>query len=340
MKVLVIRFSSLGDCVLLCPFLSHLKAQGASDVTIVTKAQNVELFSAVPGVDRVVGLGKNGGMRGLIQIAISYKSRDYVVIDAHNNWRSRFLSRQLGGASARIRKYYGARVGLILFKWRADIPSVKERYSDLGRFLSLPAMHGDQGQLELPASVEQRVSEILAPYEGDFIAVAPGSRWPMKRWPEDRYTELLKRICDQHGFNVMLLGDDTDEAVSLAIEWAIGPKVLNLTGRTGILEAAGFIERSICFIGNDSGLMHLAEIMKVPVIALFGPTVEAFGYYPSLPESKVCERNLSCRPCSRNGSRWCFKGTQECLREIPVDAVEGAFHDLLRGEGPRRYVLP
>jgi heptosyltransferase-2 len=340
MNVVIIRFSSLGDCILLCPFLRDLKAGGVEKVSVVTKTDYIELFSAVPGVDQVIALGKNGGVRGLLQIAEGQRQNEPVVIDAHNNWRSRFLSRKLGGAAARIPKYYRDRLGLILFKTRADIPPVRERYAELATNIGFSCDPGGIDGLELPRSSEQRALDELAEYEGDFIAIAPGSRWPMKQWPEEKYLELAGRIADKHGFNLLLLGDEKDRSITAQLQVAAGENVLDLAGRTTLLEAASYIKRSIAFIGNDSGLMHLSEAVGVPVLALFGPTVEAFGYYPSLPRSKVCERDLSCRPCSRNGSRSCPKGTQECLVEIQVDDVESVLLDLLREEGPSRYILP
>ena len=120
---------------------------------------------------------------------------------------------------------------------------------------------------------------------------------------------------------------------------AVGEAATDLSGDTGIMDAAAAIAGADCFIGNDSGLMHLSEAVGVPVVALFGPTVEAFGYYPTLARSKVIERRLSCRPCSRNGKRTCPKGTQECLMEIPVTVAADAFEDFLNERGSNRYVV-
>ncbi len=340
MKILVIRFSSLGDCVLLASLLTHLKASGASEVTIVTKSLYVPLFSAVPGVDRVIGLGDKGALGGLLQIAAEHRSNGNTIIDAHNNLRSWILSERLGGARTRVKKYHRARLGLLLFKRHVRIPSVKARYEALGLSLGFPPMKDAHGRLDLPGSAEARASEWLAPFDGEFVTVAPGSRWPMKRWGADRYLELCRRLTARYGYRVILLGDRGDQAMCASIESTLGRNVLNLAGESSILEAAALIKRSAAFIGNDSGLMHLAEIVGVPVVVLFGPTVESFGYYPSLPESKVLERDLRCRPCSKNGARPCPKASQECLTRIPVDAVEKAFMDLLKREGPRRYVIP
>jgi ADP-heptose:LPS heptosyltransferase len=75
-------------------------------------------------------------------------------------------------------------------------------------------------------------------------------------------------------------------------------------------------------VTNDSGLMHVAEAVGTPVVALFGPTVRGFGYFPSLPRSAVLETNgLECRPCSRNGRRPCWRGDHACLTRIDSEAA-------------------
>jgi ADP-heptose:LPS heptosyltransferase len=97
MKVLLIRFSSLGDCVLLCPLARHLKSKGggtgagAEEVCVVTKTAFVELFAATEGIDRVIGYDPQSGQSGLFRIARELRGHGYRVIDAHNNWRSRIL---------------------------------------------------------------------------------------------------------------------------------------------------------------------------------------------------------------------------------------------------------
>jgi heptosyltransferase-2 len=99
---------------------------------------------------------------------------------------------------------------------------------------------------------------------------------------------------------------------------------VHAAGEATLIETAALIARCETFVGNDSGLMHLAEAVGVPVVALFGPTVRAFGYAPSLPASTVVERRLACRPCSRNGAAPCPKRTYECLERIRVEDVVDA----------------
>jgi heptosyltransferase-2 len=339
MKVVVIRFSSLGDCTLLCPFLGHLKACGASEISVVTKRAYVELFAAAPAVDRIVAFDEVAGWRGLAGVVRSVRDDSRVVIDAHNTMRSRVVARALGGSTARLQKYYRERLGLILIKRAAEVPAVSRRYSALGEALGFPPLDVTTGGIEVPASILRRMRDQLSGVGSTWVAMAPGSRWPMKRWAAEKFAELARRIAQRHDCGLVLLGDRRDAASSGIVAAALGRRVVDLTGRTGILEAAAALRHSMAFVGNDSGLMHLAEAVGTPVVALFGPTVEQFGYYPSLPSSKVVERDIGCRPCSRNGSRPCPKRTQECLRDIPVDPVEEAFADLVANRGPARRIL-
>jgi heptosyltransferase-2 len=85
--------------------------------------------------------------------------------------------------------------------------------------------------------------------------------------------------------------------------------------------------------------MHLAEAVGGPVVALFGPTVDAFGYFPSLLRSRTIERRIACRPCSRNGSTPCPRRTGECLTAISAETVAGAVATLFDASAPRRIVL-
>ena len=339
MRLLVIRFSSFGDCVLLCPFLEHLKHHGAGDVAVVTKTAYVGLFSAARGVDRLIALDPKAGLRGLRHIVESHRSDGCTVIDAHNTLRSRILSAGLGGARSRIQKHFRKRFELITLKRGHELPTMSQRYSALGEALGFPPMTSGVGGIEIPRDARRRAGNLLRDVERPLLVLAPGGRWPMKRWGVEKFEALARRAVSQLGYRVVLVGDHADAAVTTRMATAIDEGVTDLAGRLEIMETAAVIETADAFVGGDSGLMHLAEAVGTPVVALFGPTVEAFGYFPSLAASKVVERDLPCRPCSRNGGRPCPKGTQECLVDLPLQAVEQALDDLLADRGPQRYVL-
>ncbi|UCG51664.1 MAG: glycosyltransferase family 9 protein, partial [Candidatus Latescibacterota bacterium] len=208
MRILVIRFSALGDCILLCPFLEHLKTHGAEQISVVTKRGYIELFAAARGVDRVIAMDEKAGFRGLGQIIRTHRAEGATVIDAHSSLRSRLLSSGLGGAGARIKKYYRERFGLILFKKPCEIPAVGERYSSLGETLGFPPMARMVGGIDIPESAQVKTRSRLGGIDPQMVAIAPGSRWPMKRWSVEKYVDLTRRIIEGHGCHVVLLGND------------------------------------------------------------------------------------------------------------------------------------
>jgi lipopolysaccharide heptosyltransferase II len=341
MKYLVLRFSSLGDCVLLLPVLKAMKENGAEEVAVVTKEQYKELLASARGVDHVIALGRRAGPTTLFRLATFLREAGYEILDAHNSLRSRLLSALAGGAARRIEKHYLARTALLLWKKHVEIPNMRERYARLlDGDIEGPIPPPGKDLISISPRVEEKVKESLAGMRERFIAVAPGSRWNEKRWAAENFARLAGRIASDHGYDIIVLGDDGDAEAGKTVAKSLGRRALDLTGKTGILETACYLKASECLICNDSGLLHLAEAVGTPVLALFGPTTEEFGYYPSLPASKTCERIIPCRPCSRNGSRPCMLGTSECLAGIDVDAVEEVFRDLVLGRGPSRYYLP
>jgi ADP-heptose:LPS heptosyltransferase len=320
MRVLVIRFSSLGDCVLLCPLLAHLKRSGAEEVVVLTKRAYADLFAFAEGADRVLAIEPGTSLWGLVRIGRSFREAARpgdIVIDAHANPRSRIVCAAAGGAHARFRKYYRERAGLIVFKRAASLPPILEQYAALAEKAGFGATTLAPGGLRIPRA-ESEAASLRVGGDRPAVAVAPGSRWRAKRWSG------FGALCDglaAAGRRVVLLGDARDRAVTAPIAAALGSHCVDAAGETTLIQTAALIARCESFVGNDSGLMHLAEAVGVRVTALFGPTVRAFGYSPSMPASAVVERALSCRPCSRNGAAPCPKRNYECLGAIRADDV-------------------
>jgi len=333
MKFLVVRFSSLGDCILLCPLLEHLKSIGAEEVVVLTKRAYADVFACATGADRVVALDSSAGPGALWRLAESFRGGDYSVIDAHASWRSRLVGWRAGRVDTRIAKHTRERLRLIVFKHAVALPSMLERYARLCEPLGLPLPVLAPGGLRIPPASQQAARDAMG--EAPFVAVAPGSRWPAKRW--NGFTHLCEMLPADH--RILLVGDDADRAHTAPIADALGDRCLDLAGRFRIMDVAAHIARARVFVGNDSGLMHLAEAVGVPVVALFGPTVDSFGYYPSLPLSRTVERQLACRPCSRNGSIPCPRGTGECLTTISADVVAQTVTTLFDSQAERRVVL-
>jgi ADP-heptose:LPS heptosyltransferase len=234
---------------------------------------------------------------------------------------------------ARITKHTRERLGLIVFKRAAQLPTMLERYARLCGPLGMKTPSLAPGGLHLPDEAVRAAARAMG--ESPFVAIAPGSRWPSKRW--GGFPKMCATLAGEN--RILLVGDAADREFTGPIARALGDRCLDITGTPSLVETAAHIARCRIFVGNDSGLMHLAEAVGVPVVSLFGPTVEAFGYYPSLARSRTIERRIACRPCSRNGSTPCPRGTGECLSVIAPDTVAHTVATLFDTSAPRRVVL-
>lgn len=336
MKFLIIRLSSLGDIVLTTPVIKALKERYPDAVVdFLVKKEYHNLLSVNPHLNRIITLDSNGvhkGLNGLLKISKELRAGGYThVIDLHGNLRSRIITSFLPGAKTLRYDKQVVKRRLILSGFK-----VKTRHT-VGAYLAslLPLGIGMQEHLPNPSiyiskDEEDGAKRFLAQAgisEGEvLIGIAPGARWPTKRWIEDGFIEIGRKAVKELGARVLIFGgpDETDLSKRVAAE--VGNKALSVAGVAGLKETAALIKRCKVFVSNDSGPMHIATAVGTPVVAIFGPTVQGFGFSP-LGESVVVEKELKCRPCSLHGSSTCPKGHFECMKGITVsevfDKVEG-----------------
>ncbi len=167
---------------------------------------------------------------------------------------------------------------------------------------------------------------------GNWLAIAPGAAHEAKKAPLAMLREITQMLAvqlkrDQRlqeaGIGLLFVGNDLDREVALGIldklDWT-GP-VLNLAGKLSLWETALALKDACGLLSNDSGLLHVAEAVGTPVAALFGPTVEAFGFAPWRAESRVFSAPLGCRPCSKHGQAECRFEDKLCFQLIQTPPV-------------------
>ncbi len=328
---LVLRFGSLGDLCLLGWSLSALAetaAAGDRRVTLVTKAAFAPLASHFHGVDEVVSLDGRG-LAPLAALAGRLRGRQWHrVVDAHHVLRSHALLVMIGHrADARLTKDTAARLRLLAGgeAGAALTRTMVARFDDI--LLPRPAAFWPE-----TADIADRRPPLQSLAVGSKsadgsrapLALAPGARWATKRWPEHHWLALLEGLAAAGEKDLRIfLGPDERSwypgSRLAAAATAAGAVVIE--GRD-LVEVARELARCRALATNDSGLLHVAEATGTPVLAFFGPTVRAFGYFPRLPASRVLETAIDCRPCSRNGKRPCHRGDLACLVAIePVTAT-------------------
>jgi heptosyltransferase-2 len=331
---LVVQTSFLGDVVLTTPLLAELARRGAVDV--VVRPEAAALLANNPDVRRVVVYDKRGsarGLGGLWRLARGLRAEGPYAAAylAQGSPRSAALA-LLAGARERV-GFDTSRNARPLYtrvvRYRADRHHA-ERLWALARPDAVPDPEQVRPRL-YPGPAERAAADaVLGPLGGaPFAALAPGSVWATKRWPY--YAELAARLAGE--LAVVVVGGSGDRGLAGAIVAACPPgRALDATGRLSLLASAALIGRARVLVTNDSAPQHLASAVGTPTLAVFGPTVPAFGFGPLAPRSATAGvADLACRPCDRHGPRACPLGHWRCMREQTPGAIGGAALALAAG---------
>ncbi len=310
-RVLVIRLSSFGDILLTTPFVRSLKHNKPSvEIDYLSTPQYADLLKYNPNISNVYHYNKSGSNSELL--AVLKKNNYELVIDLHSNLRSRILTAKIHVPTVRYRKPSIKKYLLVNFKKNLlkDAKSIPERYAEV-----LPEITLDEAgpELYLPDQIDLKVDEKL-------IGFCPGSKHFTKMWPAEYFIELGNLLLSK-GFKVDLLGGRDDRHICSKIEKKI-PGVLNKCSDDDLFQTAAEMKRCKLVVCNDSGLMHLATAVGVPVTAIFGSTVREFGFFPYKSKSLVLENNsISCRPCSHIGRASCPEEHFNCMLEVTPHIV-------------------
>ncbi|HXE57713.1 MAG TPA: lipopolysaccharide heptosyltransferase II [Gemmatimonadales bacterium] len=331
-RVLVVRFSSIGDVILVTPLLRALRARHpAAELAVLTKQRYVELLQDNPRVSRVLGLAADEPLPAL---AARLRAERYThLLDLHGSLRSRALRLLVPGRWRGFRKHRLARSALIHAKRNLypGLVPMAERYFRAARDLDVTP-DGGPPELFLGRPAIERVAGWLARSglgrDRPLLAVAPGAAHATKRWPEERWIALVRRLVHT-GAEVAVVGGPEDRELCARVAAAGGARAASAAGEFGLQDTGALIRRAAALVSGDTGVMHLATAVGTPVVALFGPTVEAFGFFPYRARATVLERRLPCRPCSSQGGARCPLGHHRCLVDIAPEEVAVAVDALV-----------
>ena len=314
----------MGDVLLTTPLVRALKARHPdASITYLTKAAFVPLLSHNPRVTEVIGYDPS---TPLSRLAKQLRERRFDhLLDLHGSLRSRALRWMVPGKWDGYPKHRVARSILIRFKRDVyrDRRPVVERYFDAARDLDvLP----DGQPLELfvaRAALNQARSfldDCGLGRERSLVALVPGAAHATKEWPPMRWRELAAMLTAR-GLDVVVLGGAKERDIGIEIARGGAEFAANAAGLFDLQGTAALLKNARCAVSGDTGLMHMATAVGTPVVALFGPTVEAFGFFPYRARATVIQRDLPCRPCSAMGGARCPLGHHRCLVDIPVEEV-------------------
>ena len=321
-KILVIRFSSLGDVILTTGIFPNLKAAWPNcEVSVLTKRPFSPLFQNNPHVDHVHVYDPKEQLFSQLTKEIRLENFD-LMIDLHSNIRSWFI-RFISGSpiAAAIPKQMWARRKLVWFKKASPCLalSFRERVLSCLSHLGVPLI-SEETQL-FPEHAQETLDSLSIPAGKTLIGLAPGAKHKTKQWTAEGFANVGNRFGGPNT-EILLLGDKSDKETSQAVAKKLLVPYRDLTGWTSIPELMAVVSKLHLLITNDSGLLHMGEALRTPLVALFGPTVRKFGFAPYRATSKLVEVNdLECRPCTLHGDEVCPLGHHQCMTFLQENAV-------------------
>ena len=316
-KILILRFSSLGDIVMTTAVPRVLRARyPTAQIDMVVGEEYLDLILHNPYLDGKIGFSrKSGSLRQLLR-RLNREGYD-LVYDAHRSLRTAALMPWLRARhKTYLHKHYLRRNLTLLTK----LPLWKDRTRLLERHTRALAPFGvaydGRGPEVFLASSERGACEV-AP----SIGLIPSAQWPGKRWPPDRFHQLAKQLLERTPFSLVVFGGKDDTFCGDIVAGLDKRRIFNKQGRLSLLEAASELKACTFVIANDTGLLHVADAVGRPSIVLMGPTSALMGCLPFHPLSRVMEQSLWCRPCSANGQAPCIRSKRYCLEKTTVRDV-------------------
>jgi heptosyltransferase-3 len=312
MRILFITATRIGDAVLSTGLLGHLvERYPSARFTIAAGPAAAPLFEAVPRLERLIVVAKKRwSLHWLALYAAVAPTRWDVVLDLRGSALAYFLRA-------------GTRLG--------EVKAVEgeHRVAQLARILALDPPPAPV--LYLDASHE-RVAAELVPPGAPALAIGPAANWRGKQWRAERFAELASRLTAPGGIlagaRVAVLAAAHERAQAAPLLAAIpAERLVDLVGRLDLLAAAAVLRRAALFVGNDTGLMHIAAAAGAPTLGLFGPT-QSSRYAPWGARTAVAQTAIA--PLDLYGKDFDHRTTDTMMDSLSVDAAEAAAEKLWR----------
>ena len=177
--------------------------------------------------------------------------------------------------------------------------------------------------------LNDRQQQFFRQYHNRLLAIAPGSVWGTKRWPLEKFVELVGKLRHEpetRDSGIVLLGSGGERALTAEIvrHCREDDQILDLAGATTLDDLRWIYPKLGLLVSNDSSPIHYASAFQIPTVALFGATIPAMGFGPLAENSVSLGVELDCRPCSDHGPQQCPLGHFRCMRELTVESVWAA----------------
>ncbi|MCF7805793.1 MAG: glycosyltransferase family 9 protein [Candidatus Marinimicrobia bacterium] len=339
-RILLIRLSSIGDIVLTTPVLRTLhKKYPDLKIDFLIKEQFRDLIAYHPAVDNTITIPSDFSFRDLLNFRrdVQYSGKFDAIVDLHDNLRSQVLTFRSKIPYTRYDKQRFYR--WLYVYWKIRTPAVEKYITE--RYFEAVEPFGveDDGEgldfcfpENFGFSDPGIANEVDAFRRADNpVTVAPGAAWATKKWPPERFGNVIQQLITNYNATVALLGGpaETDLAEQVISHVSESHRVFNFIGKTTLLESAKIIQHADLHLANDSGMTHIATAFRNKVLLILGSTAMPIVFYPKYTQFEtVADTNLSCRPCTHMGRKRCPLGHFRCMKNIDESQVLDAYSRL------------
>lgn len=339
-NILIVRLDRIGDVVLSTPVFKAVRdAYPESHIAVMVRPYSREIVEGNPYINEVIVYDKKGpenSFAGNIKFIMGLRKKKFdAAIILHPTARTHLIA-FLAGIPERIG--YDKKMGFLLTR---RIPHTKQfglRHEidytlGLLRYIGIkPERH----PLYMPVrkESEERIKDLFSRAgisdEDTVVAINPSASCPSKRWSAERFAKLSDVLADRYNAKIIILSDRSDKVFGDRTASFMAKPSLNLSGRTTVGELAGVLKRSKLFISNDSGPVHIACALGVPVVAIFGRSDRGLSpqrWGPSGEKDIVIHKNVGCEVCLAHNCNIGFR----CLEAVSVEDVLQAAEKILGG---------
>lgn len=329
-KVLVIRLSSLGDVAMLVPVMVSVASKyPQSRFTVMTRAAFAPLFNELTfnvSVIPVETTRKHKGIIGLLRIIGKVLFRGYShVADEHDVLRSKIirLMMRISGCKVRhIDKGRGEKQEMISTKKVfPPLEHTVDRYFDTFKKLGFPAKMISFDFFDFKLRDMSALKDLLPVKNKSWIGIAPFAKHKGKIYPPDKMESIINTLVSD-GKMIFLLGGKEDIPVFDKWKQKYPDNIVNTAGLLSLEKELLLVSYMDVVISMDSANMHLASLVNVPVISVWGATHPSLGFYGLNQEpANAAQIDLECRPCSVYGEKPCERIDYACLEQLPETLI-------------------
>ncbi len=338
-KILIIQTAFLGDAVLTLPMIKKLKEiYPESIIDVVSIPSTKEIFDASPFVDNTIVLDKKNKHKSLLSLrkfVKNIKSKKYTrLYSPHRSFRTALIV--LG---SNIRETTGFNISSAKHVYKNLIEYNPEHHEVQRNFDLIGFDYSGNGWRILPeVGIAEDIKEKVDIFfrtnylNENNIAVAPGTVWNTKKYPENYFIDVIKHFAGQ-GKNVILIGGQSDKELCDRIAAGFESRVISSAGEFSLTGTIEILKRVDLLLCNDSAPTHLGMCADIPVLTLYCSTVPSFGFAPYNEKSEFLSYDkLDCKPCGIHGYKKCPIGTFECGFNLTPQTVISKINEIMNND--------